>query len=528
MRRVPAATAIYTALVLSACNGDPVSGPTMEEGDRVAVLSALGNPDLWVGPGGDDTNPGTRESPFRTIQGAIDAAPEGSTTRIKVMGGLYFENLTLRSNVSIQGGLRKNTGEWYRSRLRKDTTIVGAPGQPAVLGMGVTNVRLKDLVIRSGDATLGSNTQPAGSYTGSSSIAIHLQDSRKVTISSSDIRAGDGLDGGGGQAGTKGADGLNGGEGAPGGPADWVVMTALLAATEESDLIELWGWLKTGDGGYGAEKHLGLGTVGDGGDGGCGIDLSFAARPGEAGHTGGGFFSPLAVGGNGGVGLGSSGSSGQEGLDGPLSGSDGPAGGGFGTILEGRYLPPAGGPGTPGDHGNNGGGGGGGAAPAPLTCGSGGGGGGSGGKGGEGGAGGEGGGASIAVLLTQNSEVLLERNRLRTGNGGDGGAGGAGGRGGDHGLGGRGGITNRSDPEHTTCIAPFGDWVPEVGCGAAGGDGGDGAPGGQGGRGGGGPSVGIARDATSTATLQENSFDLGEPGNGGDGTPGGSATQIPL
>lgn len=528
MRRVIAAAVSLSALAFSACSDDRASGPTSVEDHRGADLSALGNPDLWVGPDGDDANPGTRESPLRTIQAAIDAAPLEGRTRVKVMGGSYFENLTLRSNVSVQGGLRKSPGEWYRSRLRKETRIIGAPGQPAVLGMGVTNVRLKDLVIRSGDAVLGSNTLPAESYTGSSSIAIHLHDSRNVTISGSDIRAGDGLDGGNGQAGENGRDGGNGGEGAPGGPADWVVMVTLLAATQEEDLIEVWGWLKTGDGGNGAEKHFGLGTVGDGGDGGCGIDLSFTARPGEDGHTGGGSFAPLAAGGNGGVALGTNGSVGQDGMDGPQPGSDGSAGSGFGTIVATRYHPPAGGPGALGDHGNNGGGGGGGAAPAHLICGSGGGGGGAGGKGGEGGNGGEGGGASIAVLLTGNSDVVLEKNRLRAGNGGDGGAGGVGGRGGDPGLGGRGGITNRSDPEHTTCIAPFADWVPEIGCGAKGGDGGEGAPGGHGGPGGGGPSVGIMRNETSTATLEDNSISLGAPGNGGEGAPGESATQIQL
>ena len=59
MRRVIAATVVsLPVLAFAACGGDQAAGPTMPEDDRVAVLSGLGNPDLWVGPEGDDANPG--------------------------------------------------------------------------------------------------------------------------------------------------------------------------------------------------------------------------------------------------------------------------------------------------------------------------------------------------------------------------------------------------------------------------------------------------------------------------------------
>lgn len=93
------------------------------------------------------------------------------------MGGFYFENLRLRSNVTIRGGLLQE--KWNRNPFRRNTTIVGAPGQPAVLGMGVENVSLKDLVIRSADAVLNTRTDTLStfqlaSYTGPNSVAISL------------------------------------------------------------------------------------------------------------------------------------------------------------------------------------------------------------------------------------------------------------------------------------------------------------------------------------------------------------------
>ena len=531
MRRILAAAAVcFSTVAFSACSGDRAAGPTMVEDQRIAVLS--GTVDLWVGPDGDDSNPGTRESPFHTIQAAIDAAPNGGRTRVKVMGGFYFENLRLRSNVSIRGGFREEEETWNRNPFRSETTIVGAFGQPAILGMEVENVTLKDLVIRSADAVVNTRTDTLStfqiaSYTGPSSVAISLYESRNIVISGNDIRAGDGLDGVNGPDGENGEDGFDGGEGAPGGPADWAVVTALLLLTGEDDLIEVYGWLKTGDAGRF-----------NGGDGGCGVDLSFHARPGMEGGSGeSGGAVPGGQGGPGGEGgdnaFFSNGSSGAPGSDG-LTGSDGPAGAPFGRIQVGslglhRYVPAEGGTGERGGDGSGGGGGGGGAAPGVLFCGSGGGGGGFGGRGGDGGGGGRGGGASIGVLLTQHSEVVLAKNRIRTGDGGDGAAtGGSGGAGGAGGLGGGGGVTNRSDPTQTTCIVPFSDWEPRVSCGARGGDGGRGGHGGKGGAGGGGPSVAIVQDERSAVTLEGNRFELGRPGTGGDGTPGGSATHTQL
>jgi hypothetical protein len=54
----------------------------------VAAASAY-----YVGPGGDDSNPGTQDQPWRTIQHAVDNANPGDT--IYIRAGLYAENVEI-------------------------------------------------------------------------------------------------------------------------------------------------------------------------------------------------------------------------------------------------------------------------------------------------------------------------------------------------------------------------------------------------------------------------------------------------
>jgi pectin methylesterase-like acyl-CoA thioesterase len=66
-----------------------------------------GDPTLWVAPGGDDSNAGTRANPLQTLGKAATVAGEhasGAEKTIKVLPGDYAENLTVSTdNVEIIG-----------------------------------------------------------------------------------------------------------------------------------------------------------------------------------------------------------------------------------------------------------------------------------------------------------------------------------------------------------------------------------------------------------------------------------------
>ncbi|MBZ5595883.1 MAG: right-handed parallel beta-helix repeat-containing protein [Acidobacteriia bacterium] len=69
-------------------------------------------PAFYVSPAGDDTNPGTIEAPWRTIQHAADAVTAGST--VNVRGGTYEERVTVNVSGNARDGyvtLRSYPGE---------------------------------------------------------------------------------------------------------------------------------------------------------------------------------------------------------------------------------------------------------------------------------------------------------------------------------------------------------------------------------------------------------------------------------
>jgi hypothetical protein len=73
--------------------------------------------ELWVGPEGDDDNPGTRNSPLASIQTAIDRLDErvGSVDRkvIKVSPGIYQENLQINTrNLTVEGQVSSIQSQW--------------------------------------------------------------------------------------------------------------------------------------------------------------------------------------------------------------------------------------------------------------------------------------------------------------------------------------------------------------------------------------------------------------------------------
>ena len=73
------------------------------------------DPTFYVSTTGDDSNPGTREAPWRTIQHAADTALPGST--ILVRGGIYAERVT----INVSGSAAKG---YVTFRSHPDETVV--------------------------------------------------------------------------------------------------------------------------------------------------------------------------------------------------------------------------------------------------------------------------------------------------------------------------------------------------------------------------------------------------------------------
>jgi hypothetical protein len=71
-------------------------------GRVLAAQPISSRPGFYVSPTGDDSNPGTMEAPWRTIQHAADAAAAGST--VNVRGGVYEERVTINASGNARGG----------------------------------------------------------------------------------------------------------------------------------------------------------------------------------------------------------------------------------------------------------------------------------------------------------------------------------------------------------------------------------------------------------------------------------------
>ena len=403
---------------------------------------------LWVsGLLGDDANAGTRAAPFKTIAAAINAA-SGNGADVYVAIGAY-PSVTLASHVSLYGGFADDWHRRWPTTEVANLSVIGDAATRAVVGSGV-----QDLVV-DGFQILAAN---AGS---GSSFGVTLMNSQRVTISSNDIRAGNGAPGAIGWTGANGATGL------PGGNAYAEVTPA------------------AGGSGPGSRG-------GSGGQGGTGSAPATAGQVGQgAGGQGGNPASPPTPGGRGGNGAYGTG------------GSMGTGGASFGSFSGTNYVASAGAAGASGNPGGGGGGGGGGGYVYVFPIGyngGGGGGGGAGGAGGYGGGGGTGGGGSFGIQLSGSTEIVVRLNRIATGHGGAGGTGGRGGVGGAGGTGGAG-----FDPSSTVDGRE----------GGHGGDGGTGGFGGTGGGGGGGPAIGLVSAGGSTFTDSGNSYTLGSGGSGG-------------
>jgi hypothetical protein len=326
--------------------------------------------------GGADANPGTKESPVKSIGAALGKL--GNKQRVYVCEGTYAEHVKVTSAVSLYGGFA--CGAWSYSGGK-------AKIAPADAGYALE-------VIKVNDATLIEDlsvTALAGTEAATSSIAAFVNASPKVTFRRVDLVAGNGF---AGKTAAKGADG------------------ALMTSTPTAGTL---------NGNAGGVTNGGLAQLctcvgGATSKGGGGGSLNGDGSPGEAVQA---VNEPPAA-----TGLGSTfaecggGQNGRNGSNAPNA-TVGDGAKKLGALTEAGWVPESGIAGTAGTAGQGGGGGGG--------AGGGGGGGACGGCGGAAGQPGAGGGASVALAVL-NSPVTLVQCTLTAA---DAGAGGAGGDGGD-------------------------------------------------------------------------------------------------
>jgi hypothetical protein len=364
---------------------------------------------------GSDTNAGTRESPLKTINGAI--AKVGAKPRIYVCEGTYAEHVKLTSAVSLFGGFACTSWTYTGTKAKVAPTDEGY----ALEISGVTaRVVVSDLEVA---AQAGTDASP-------SSVATFVSSSGDVTVVRSKLEA---------AAGFAGADGVAGTTGVPT-PLNLIgnVGGSTMGGDEKLCTCSTGGTSKGGHGGN---------TGATGPDGLSGETAQ--ATPSPAGATGAGGTraqcenaSPV---------------SGTRGSDAPAAAqASSPA---LGTLDGTGWHPGDGASGTNGIPGQGGGGGGSYTADNGGTQNGGGGGGGCGGCGGSGGGGGKGGGASIALLVT-GSGVKLVGAELIAANGG---AGGAGKLGGDGQSGG-----NKGQAANSACVGGTGGTGGKGGAGAGG------------------------------------------------------------
>ncbi len=436
---------------------------------------------IFVTPIGNDTAPGTRTAPLRTLAAAVVAA-QSQGKHVYAGFGIYTERLVVANGVSVYGGYGT---DWSRSLLN-DTRITGGPGgggTEAATASGITaTTTLQHVTLAPGPGASG----------GASSYGIRAVNSPGLVLEAIVAAGGAGGAGSPGSAGSNGAKGKNGGAGGDG-ECDGIVYGGGGGASGPRT------GRQGGQGGQGGQEYLVGHMDATDGQGGAGVDAGpggFAGSRSDPGGTGG---------------KGYDGGFGVIGVSG--------AGGGPGVVLASIFVPGAGHSGTNGTDGSGGGGGGGGGGQhCIIACddgsGDGGGEGGDGGERGFGGAGGGGGGGSFGVFLVNSTGVVIKGSIIVAANGGAGGNGGTGGQGGLFGTGG---------PGSTYCSS-------QIGAGGNGGRGGGGGRGGDGGGGSGGPSVAIARQATTITasgnTVSHGAGGAGAPGPGGAGAPGLAADDV--
>jgi CARDB len=330
---------------------------------------------IFVSPIGDDSGPGTRSRPKRTMTAAVGLAASRGKDVFSTFG-TYAEVLKVANRVGVYGGYRT---DWTRSVSARTRFTGGAAGGPtAALATDVSAQTVLQHV------TLA----PAPAVApGDGSYGLRAERSSGLVIDRVVATGGAGADG---SLGATGVAGLPGGAGSPGGQGYANGGTPLPGGSGGTSPAG-----RTGGGG---------GTGGptgdhDGSEGSPGL-LTFPDGQGRMGGPGG-------VGGEGGD-PGGAGGGGYNG-DSGTRGADGPGGAG-GQVLAGFWRSDPGQPGANGTGGHGGGGGGGGGGQGGLLA--------TDGSGNSGGAGGP----SIA-LFRHNSATTGSGNTFNFGSGGPGGGG---------------------------------------------------------------------------------------------------------
>src|SRR5689334_6624442 len=148
---------------------------------------------------GNDSNPGTRELPLKTISAGIASAQLGTPRPVLVGSGTYSESVTMHDGVAVYGGVDSG---WTRNG--ETTTIVG--GLIAVQVFSTTmEARLDGVIVKSADADAAGTT-----------IGIVITGSQNVELIGVTVEpgaGGRGVDGVDGSIGTTGSMGTTGGPG---------------------------------------------------------------------------------------------------------------------------------------------------------------------------------------------------------------------------------------------------------------------------------------------------------------------------
>jgi hypothetical protein len=423
---------------------------------------------VFVSPGGNDANPGTRALPKLTVGAALSLAGTSGKTQVLLDQGVYTGTVQLVSGISLYGGY-SSAGGWSRSAANVSEIRGTTPSGGTLRGVTGDSIMSPTTLDR---LKITTTNAPPGAI---STYALYCASCPAIVVKNSTLTPGNGSGGGAGAAGTTGAGGGTGVGGLPG--------------ACDSNV--------TASGGAGGPSTCGR-TGGGGGAGGYNSANGTSGAPGAGGSIGGtgGLAGDPGLGGN----TGNSGVSGGSGTAGP--------GGSGGSIVGGLWFGSAGAGGTDGLGGNAGGGGGGGGGQNCVLCvkgtGNGGGGGGAGGCGGTGGIAGAAGGGSFGAFFFNTTGFTLSNCIIQSGSGGSGGPGASGGTGGAGGSGGAGA---------QICTG-------EVGRGGNGGPGGAGGSGGASGGSAGGVSWAVYR-ASSVGTISSCTLTTG--GGGAGGTSPGNA-----
>lgn len=480
----------------SSCAGAPIEAVrNLTENDCASALLYVDD----MANGGD----GSKNSPFSSLQDALNKAKNGSVKAILIKGtGTYKGTIDVLSGVSILGGFDSS---WKPDENLKPTIEGDANPNGDVFGVKADSIDqetwLVNLIVKTPDAVNGHNN-----------YGLYTTKATRLHVYKTDVFAGKGGDGADGQ---DGASGANGGIGRMGGDGrgKWLAQSMMWREI----------WVANTLTNFGENPSCPNATAG--GRGGAG---GYWGPNGEVSPQNGRDSSGGAVGGNGGqTPFTTSGEPGDNGMAFSERATAGPSGQPSGFFKNGFFERENanGQKGADGQNGAGGGGGGGGQyadldfigwlVGSPQ-----GGGGGAGGCGGLGAEGGQGGGSSFGLFAVE-SDGLIATNSLFSGS--QGGGGGAGGQGGAGGVGGQGGPSNDTNTDQN------GREAIRAKSSGKGGNGADGQGGGHGGGGAGGLSYGAYCHLTVIVN-NSSQFAGGLPSQGGSSpsgqnAPGGTATK---